>query len=110
MALAQSPARPRDLKATTPDASKILQRIVYGWFMRVERGVYALTDGGRERHLSDGKRISPKPHRPPNPNFIASATWHPLRMMRDDWTSAYERTGRRCARARWWPLLTQRPL
>ena len=43
MALAQSPARPRDLKATTPDASKILQRIVYGWFMRVERGVYALT-------------------------------------------------------------------
>jgi hypothetical protein len=47
MALAQSPARPRDLKATTPDAPKILQRNVYGWFVRVERGVYALTDGGR---------------------------------------------------------------
>lgn len=46
-ALALSPARPRDLKATTPDAPKILQRNVYGWFVRVERGVYTLTDGGR---------------------------------------------------------------
>jgi hypothetical protein len=46
-ALARSPARPRDLKAQTPDAPKILQRNVYGWFVRVERGVYALTDGGR---------------------------------------------------------------
>ena len=46
-ALAQSPARPRDLKVKAPDAPKILQRNVYGWFVRVERGVYALTDGGR---------------------------------------------------------------
>jgi hypothetical protein len=46
-ALARSPARPRDLKATMPDAAKILQRNVYGWFVRVERGVYALTEGGR---------------------------------------------------------------
>ena len=46
-ALALSPGRPRDLKATTPDAPKILQRNVYGWFVRVERGVYTLTDGGR---------------------------------------------------------------
>jgi hypothetical protein len=46
-ALAQSPARPRDLKATTPDAAKILLRNVYGWFVRVERGLYALSDAGK---------------------------------------------------------------
>jgi hypothetical protein len=46
-ALARSPARPRDLKAAMPDAAKILHRNVYGWFVRIERGVYALTDGGR---------------------------------------------------------------
>lgn len=45
--LARAPARPRDLKATAPDAQKILQNNVYGWFKRVERGVYALTDQGR---------------------------------------------------------------
>ena len=46
-ALAQSPARPRDLKASMPDAPKILLRNVYGWFVRVERGVYTLSDGGK---------------------------------------------------------------
>ena len=29
-----------------PDASKILLRNVYGWFFRVERGVYGLTPAG----------------------------------------------------------------
>ena len=46
-ALSQASARPRDLKAANPDAAKILRRNVYGWFERVERGVYALTDSGR---------------------------------------------------------------
>jgi hypothetical protein len=46
-ALQQAPARPRDLKAAAPDAPKILRRNVYGWFERVERGVYALTESGR---------------------------------------------------------------
>jgi hypothetical protein len=46
-ALAQGPRRPRDLKAAMPDAPAILLRNVYGWFFRVERGVYALTDGGK---------------------------------------------------------------
>jgi hypothetical protein len=46
-ALSKSPARPRDLKATAPDAAKILLRNVYGWFVRVERGIYTLSDGGR---------------------------------------------------------------
>lgn len=46
-ALASGPLRPRDLKAASPDAAKILQGNVYGWFERVERGIYALTDAGR---------------------------------------------------------------
>lgn len=45
--LAAAPGRPRDLKAVAPDAAKILQGNVYGWFERLERGVYDLTEGGR---------------------------------------------------------------
>jgi hypothetical protein len=33
--------------ADVPNAAKILQQDVYGWFERVERGVYALTPAGR---------------------------------------------------------------
>jgi hypothetical protein len=29
------------------DTPKIQQRNVYGWFVRVERGVYGLTEGGK---------------------------------------------------------------
>lgn len=46
-ALLDAPRRPRDLKPEQPDASKILLRNVYGWFTRVERGLYGLTDSGR---------------------------------------------------------------
>ena len=46
-ALSAGPRRPRDVKATVPDAPKILLRNVYGWFVRVERGHYDLTDLGR---------------------------------------------------------------
>jgi hypothetical protein len=46
-ALALKPARPRDLKPSAPDAGKILLGNVYGWFVRVERGVYALSEGGK---------------------------------------------------------------
>ena len=41
------PRRPRDLKPEHPDAPKILLDNVYGWFHRVERGLYSLTDAGR---------------------------------------------------------------
>ena len=41
------PCRPRDLKSLAPDAAKILLGNVYGWFVRVERGLYALTEQGR---------------------------------------------------------------
>jgi hypothetical protein len=46
-ALSHAPARPRDLKGEFPDAPKILQRNVYGWFVRVERGLYMLSEPGR---------------------------------------------------------------
>lgn len=46
-AMAAAPQRPRDLKASCPDAQKILHRNVYGWFERSERGIYALTETGR---------------------------------------------------------------
>ena len=31
-----------------PNASRILQRDVYGWFRRLERATYALTDRARQ--------------------------------------------------------------
>jgi hypothetical protein len=40
------PARPRDLRVVAPDAGRILVSNVYGWFERMERGVYRLTDLG----------------------------------------------------------------
>lgn len=46
-ALAEAPRRPRDLKSLAPDAAKILQANVYGWFERIERGLYGLTPPGR---------------------------------------------------------------
>jgi hypothetical protein len=48
VALADGPKRPRDLKAQRPDAPRMLLSNVYGWFVRVDRGVYDLTDSGRE--------------------------------------------------------------
>jgi hypothetical protein len=46
-ALAGTPSRPRDLGILAPDAAKILQGNVYGWFERIERGLYGLTSSGR---------------------------------------------------------------
>jgi hypothetical protein len=47
-ALATGPKRPRDLKQGRPNAPKILLHNVYGWFLRIDRGIYDLTDAGRE--------------------------------------------------------------
>ena len=46
-ALAAGPQRPRDLKATVPAAPGILQRNVYGWFERIARGSYGLSEAGQ---------------------------------------------------------------
>ncbi len=56
-AMAEAPARPRDLKRTLPDAPKILQSNVYGWFVRIDRGVYGLTDAGRAALTRWGTQI-----------------------------------------------------
>ena len=47
-ALASGPARVRDVRTGVPDAGKVLLSNVYGWFERLDRGVYGLTDAGRE--------------------------------------------------------------
>jgi hypothetical protein len=47
-ALRDGPLRPRDLKSTTPIAAKILLHNVYGWFDRIDRGVYALNAAGQQ--------------------------------------------------------------
>ncbi|MDZ7871736.1 MAG: DUF2161 family putative PD-(D/E)XK-type phosphodiesterase [Rhizobium sp.] len=47
-ALAAGPLKVRDIRASVPEAGKILQANVYGWFERVERGVYGLTPAGLE--------------------------------------------------------------
>lgn len=47
-ALAAGPLRVRDVSAGIPDAGKILLTNVYGWFERIDRGVYGLTETGRQ--------------------------------------------------------------
>jgi hypothetical protein len=46
---ASGPMRLAELSSTTgvPDAARILQRDVYGWFARLRRGTYGLSDSGR---------------------------------------------------------------
>ena len=46
-AMALGPRKLRELRPAIPDAPKILQHNVYGWFDRAERGVYVLTDAGQ---------------------------------------------------------------
>lgn len=46
-ALAEGPRSLRDLRNAVPDAAKILQGNVYGWFVRTARGVYALSEAGK---------------------------------------------------------------
>ncbi|QRI63986.1 hypothetical protein JQ506_02935 [Shinella sp. PSBB067] len=50
-ALAAGPLRVREVRAGVPEAGKILLSNVYGWFDRLDRGVYGLTDAGREALL-----------------------------------------------------------
>ena len=45
-ALQAGPLRPRDLKPIAPDAGRILLRNVYGWFERIEPGLYGLAEAG----------------------------------------------------------------
>lgn len=47
-ALQDGPLRPKDLKAIAPKAANILRDNVYGWFKRIDRGIYELTVAGTE--------------------------------------------------------------
>ena len=40
--------RPKDMREAAPKAPQILRDNVYGWFERVDRGIYALTELGAE--------------------------------------------------------------
>ena len=62
-ALAQGPRRPRDLKASIPDAYNILHRNVYGWFVAVKRGIYDVTETG-QRDRRGLRRVPPELARP----------------------------------------------
>lgn len=44
--LAKGPRRTSELRAAVPNAPSILLRNVYGWFKRIERGLYELTTEG----------------------------------------------------------------
>jgi hypothetical protein len=66
-ALAQGATRPRDLKAALPDAPKILLRNVYGWFVRVERGAYTLSDSGRAALVRWGEHMASPVGHPQEP-------------------------------------------
>jgi hypothetical protein len=46
-AMALGPRKIRELKPDFPNAPNILRDNFYGWFDRVERGVYGLTEAGR---------------------------------------------------------------
>ena len=57
-ALASTPTRPRDLRILAPDAAKIVQGNVYGWFERIERGLYGLTSSGRVALVTWANHVS----------------------------------------------------
>jgi hypothetical protein len=44
--LAEGPRRTSELRSIVSNAPSILLRNVYGWFTRVERGLYSLTPEG----------------------------------------------------------------
>jgi hypothetical protein len=68
--LARGPARPRDLKPNVPEAPKILLRNVYGWFVRIERGLYALSEAGRAALVRWSEHV---PHPSAQPNRTSAA-------------------------------------
>jgi hypothetical protein len=70
--------RPRDIRRVAPNAGKILLGNVYGWFERVEKGVYALTEAGvaaLQRWPQEPHPIEtpPAPAAPSQPRSLAAA-------------------------------------
>lgn len=61
-ALADAPRRPRELKDLAPDAPAILLNNVYGWFVRIERGLYGLSDAGHAALVTWPQPVVPTVH------------------------------------------------
>jgi hypothetical protein len=61
-ALADAPRRPRELKDLAPDAPAILLNNVYGWFARIERGLYGLSEAGRAALATWPQPVVPNVH------------------------------------------------
>jgi hypothetical protein len=60
--LARGPRRPREIRSVVPNAPSILLRNVYGWFARIERGVYALTPQGASALVRWPQPVMPAQH------------------------------------------------
>lgn len=66
--------RPRDIRPSAPDAARILQRNVYGWFERSGRGLYRLTPLG-EQAVAMMDTSGPPPSEPiPDGGFALATT------------------------------------
>ena len=74
-----SGAAAADLKPLAPDAPKILLRNVYGWFERVERGLYGLTSSGRVALVTWADHVSAEARsaEAPTPETMASQSAPP---------------------------------
>lgn len=67
LAMNNAPQRLRDLRAEVPEAGRIVAANFYSWFVRVDRGIYALTDAGRtalQRWPQDGEAAPQLPQTP----------------------------------------------
>jgi hypothetical protein len=73
-AIAFRPSRPRDLRILAPDAAKILQGNLYGWFERIERGLYGLTSSGHAALLTWADQISRSAERPSEATIALSTS------------------------------------
>jgi hypothetical protein len=67
-ALSAGPLRPRDIRPAAPDAGRILAANVYGWFERVQPGLYRLAPTGVAA-LAEHRRAMPAD---PSPAGVAA--------------------------------------
>jgi hypothetical protein len=61
IAMRVGPVSLKSLKPFAPDAAAILQRNVYGWFVRTARGVYGLTPSGHAALAEGHASLRPQP-------------------------------------------------
>jgi hypothetical protein len=74
--LAEGPRRTSELRSLVPNAPSILLRNVYGWFTRIERGLYSLTPEGAVA-LARFSSVLVREHRQAHPGEIIEQTTTP---------------------------------